>query len=73
MAGTRRLPHEALSNREIEVMKQIVSGVPLLKISIAFNLSTNTVTTYRRRILDKLNLASNTSLARYAMENKLFP
>lgn len=63
--------HEALSNRELEVFKLIAGGVPLVQIGERLHLSPNTVTTYRARILDKMGMASNADLTRYALEQGL--
>ena len=63
--------HEALSNRELEVLKLIASGESLVKIAEALHLSPHTVTTYRARILEKMGLSSNAELTRYAIENGL--
>lgn len=61
--------HETLSNRELEVFKLIAAGESLVKIGETLHLSPNTVTTYRSRILDKMALASNAELTRYALEH----
>jgi len=61
--------HEELSNRELEVFKLIAAGETLVRIGEMLHLSPNTVTTYRSRILDKMGLASNAELTRYALEN----
>jgi DNA-binding NarL/FixJ family response regulator len=71
VGGSARLGHEALSNRELEVFKQIAAGQSLVRIGAALHLSPNTVTTYRGRILDKMQLASNAELTRYALEHGL--
>lgn len=63
--------HDALSNRELEVLKLIAKGEPLVQIGEHLHLSPNTVTTYRARILDKMGMASNAELTRYALENGL--
>jgi two-component system, NarL family, invasion response regulator UvrY len=63
--------HRKLSNREFEVMIQIAKGKDIKKIAIALSLSEKTVSTYRSRILEKMNLLSNTDLVRYALRNKL--
>ena len=63
--------HEALSNRELEVLKLLAKGESLIAIGETLHLSPKTVTTYRTRILDKLGLNSNAQLARYAVENGL--
>jgi DNA-binding NarL/FixJ family response regulator len=61
--------HEALSNRELEVMKLIAAGESLVRIGETLHLSPNTVTTYRSRILDKMGYSSNAELTRYAIEH----
>jgi DNA-binding NarL/FixJ family response regulator len=63
--------HADLSDRELEVLKQLANGSPLVDIAAKLHLSSNTVTTYRGRILAKLGLRGNAALTRYAIENKL--
>jgi len=63
--------HDALSNRELEVLKLIASGDSLVKIAETLHLSPHTVTTYRSRILEKMGMSSNAELTRYAIENGL--
>lgn len=63
--------HEALSNRELEVLKMIAAGESLVNIASTLHLSPNTVTTYRTRILEKMGMTSNAELTRYAIENGL--
>jgi DNA-binding NarL/FixJ family response regulator len=63
--------HEALSNRELEVFKLIAQGESLVRIGEKLHLSPNTVTTYRSRILEKMGMASNAELTRYALEHGL--
>jgi DNA-binding NarL/FixJ family response regulator len=69
IGGARAAQHEELSDRELEVMKLIAEGRSLVRIAETLHLSPNTVTTYRGRILTKLNLSSNAELTRYAIEN----
>ena len=64
-------PHEALSDRELEVLKLLASGERLVRIAEILHLSPSTVTTYRARILEKTGMDSNAKLARYALENGL--
>jgi DNA-binding NarL/FixJ family response regulator len=71
IGGSNIASHEALSNRELEVMRLIVSGASLTKIADSLHLSPKTVTTYRTRILEKTGVNSNVELARYALENGL--
>lgn len=63
--------HEALSNRELEVLKLIAGGASLVKIADSLHLSPHTVTTYRARILEKMDMTNNAELTRYAIENGL--
>ncbi|MDA8018590.1 MAG: response regulator transcription factor [Thermoanaerobaculia bacterium] len=59
--------HERLSNREFEVMCRIAKGETLSEIGESLFLSPKTVGTYRRRILDKLELENNAEVSRYAL------
>ncbi|MBU3713377.1 MAG: response regulator transcription factor [Ferruginibacter sp.] len=64
-------PHEMLSDREFSVFKLLASGKSITEIAESFLLSTTTVSTYRARILNKLNLKNNTEMTLYCLENKL--
>ncbi len=64
-------PHKQLSNREFEVMKMIAVGKKVSDIADKLSLSINTISTYRTRILEKMNMASNAELTKYAMNNGL--
>src|SRR5579863_6580467 len=66
-----RPPHESLSDREFEVMKFLASGKVVSEIANQLCLSVTTISTYRARILAKMNLRTNYDLTRYAMENNL--
>ena len=70
-AGSPSKPHETLSDRELQVLLQISSGASITDIAELLSLSPKTVSTYRTRILEKLNLKSNAELTRYAIEQKL--
>ena len=63
--------HESLSNREYRVMLMLASGKSNKNIAKECYLSSSTVSTYRARILDKLNLETNADLIRYAIKNNL--
>jgi DNA-binding NarL/FixJ family response regulator len=63
--------HELLSDREHEVMKMIATGVPLTEIGDALHVSVKTISTYRARIMEKMQMKSNAELARYAMAQGL--
>ena len=66
-----REPHEYLSNREFDIFKMLASGKSVSKIAEQLSLSATTVSTYRTRILDKMSMATNADLTRYAIEKKL--
>jgi DNA-binding NarL/FixJ family response regulator len=63
--------HDSLSDREHEVMKMIAGGVPLTEIGNRLHVSVKTVSSYRARIMDKLQMKSNSELTRYAMAHEL--
>ena len=69
--GSRAPLHESLSGREYQVFRLIVSGETLTEIAEQLSLSVKTVSTYRRRVLDKMQMESNAQLTRYAIENRL--
>jgi DNA-binding NarL/FixJ family response regulator len=73
MTTGKSLPHELLSAREGEVMRRVSRGESLTHIADCLHLSPKTITTYRARILEKLNLNSNAELTRYVVEHKLDP
>lgn len=64
-------PHESLSDREFDVMKQLANGKSVSEIAEILSLSITTVSTYRARVMNKMNLRSNSDLTKYAIENKL--
>jgi DNA-binding NarL/FixJ family response regulator len=64
-------PHEALSDREFEVMRLIASGHSIKDIAALLALSDRTVSTYRARLLEKMDLKTNAELTRYALHNNL--
>ncbi len=64
-------PHEALSERELKVMLGLAGGMRLTDIARELNLSIKTVSTYKRRILDKMHMKVNAELTRYAIEHGL--
>jgi DNA-binding NarL/FixJ family response regulator len=66
-------PHEALSDREYEVFRHLALGETVTQIATELNLSVTTVSTYRARLLEKLEAESNADLTRYALENELIP
>ena len=64
-------PHQRLSDRELQTLVMIASGKRLSDIAEELMLSPKTVSVYRARVLEKLQLANNAELMRYAMQNKL--
>jgi DNA-binding NarL/FixJ family response regulator len=66
-----QVAHESLSEREFEVFRALASGHPIIQIAADLRLSPKTVSTYRGRVLEKLNLRSTSDLIRYALEHKL--
>ena len=61
------LPHEGLSNREYQVMERLVAGAGVSEIAGEMNLSVKTISTYRKRLLDKLGVQSNSEIVSYAI------
>ena len=66
-----KVPHESLSNRELEVLCSIASGKTVKEIALNLSLSEKTISTYRRRILDKMDMRTNAELTHYAIRNGL--
>jgi two-component system, NarL family, invasion response regulator UvrY len=70
-AGETRPPHEVLSDREYHVVCAIASGKSVSQIAAETSLSVKTISTYRARALEKMNMHSNAELTRYAIRNGL--
>ncbi|HEX5651880.1 MAG TPA: response regulator transcription factor [Chitinophagaceae bacterium] len=68
---SERQLHESLSDREFDVFKLIASGKSVSEIAVQLSLSVTTVSTYRARIMEKMQMRSNADLTRYALEQKL--
>jgi two-component system invasion response regulator UvrY len=66
-----KLPHEYLSDREFEVLKQLAGGKAVSSIADQLSLSVTTVSTYRARIMAKMSLKTNADLTLYSIEHKL--
>ncbi len=64
-------PHEALSDREFQILVMIARGKSVSDIGKELFLNVKTISTYRRRILDKMDLKNNAELTHYAIENEL--
>ncbi len=69
--GVAGAPHEQLSDREYQVLCLIASGKTVSEIAGAVNLSVTTISTYRTRILEKMNMKNNAELTRYAIQRGL--
>lgn len=66
------LPHQRLSDREFEVFRRIAAGETITQIAQALSVSAKTVSTYKTRILEKMQMPHEAALVRYAMRHKLF-
>lgn len=69
--GGGLLPHETLSDQEMRVLILIGAGQSVGRIAEAMHLSAKTISTYRARILDKMDLGNNTDLTRYCLSHGL--
>ncbi|HYT46979.1 MAG TPA: response regulator transcription factor [Burkholderiales bacterium] len=64
-------PHSALSDREFQVFRLLVSGKAVSSIAGELNLSVKTVSTHKARIMQKMNMSNPTELIRYALQHRL--
>jgi len=64
-------PHELLTNREFEIFKLLALGKTVTQIAESLSLALTTISTYRSRIMEKLNLSTNSDLTRYAIANHI--
>lgn len=72
MSGERSgVLHEALSDRELQVFLRLARGESVSAIAGQLHLSVKTISTYRSRVTEKLNVASNAELATYALRHGL--
>jgi DNA-binding NarL/FixJ family response regulator len=70
-AITAGMPHDSLSDREYQVLRMLGSGQTVSDVARDLRLSVKTVSTYRMRVLQKLDMRTNAELMRYAIENRL--
>jgi len=70
-ANTERPVHEVLSDREYQVLCMIASGKTVTQIAQELGLSVKTISTYRVRILEKLNMKNNAEITRYGIKEGL--
>ena len=68
---TDKLPHEKLSDREYQTLVMIASGKAISQIAEELNLSVKTVSVYRARLLEKMNLKNNAELTHYGLKHGL--
>jgi two-component system, NarL family, invasion response regulator UvrY len=65
------MPHEALSDREYQVLCMLASGKTVTEMADELALSVKTISTYRARILEKMDMKNNAELIHYAVQNRL--
>jgi DNA-binding NarL/FixJ family response regulator len=70
-AGGSATPHEGLSDREYEVLRALGTGLSVKDVAGRLNLSPKTVSTYRTRILEKMQMRTNADLVRYVRDHAL--
>ena len=71
MPGGDTPPHETLSDREFEVFRMLVAGEAVSDVAARLNLSVKTVSTHKSNLMQKLGLANQTELVRYALKHGL--
>ncbi|HPF04669.1 MAG TPA: response regulator transcription factor [Spirochaetota bacterium] len=69
--GGASRPHESLTDREFQVMCMIASGKTVSEIASELFLSVKTISTYRQRLLEKMNMKNNSELTHYVIKNNL--
>ena len=71
VSASLAVPHETLSNRELQLLRFIAQGRSIKEIASELGLSEKTIGTYRTRLSQKMGLSTNVELTRYAMQQKL--
>lgn len=71
MPQTEGPPHSALSDREFQVFRELVSGKAVTEIAEQLSLSVKTVSTHKARIMQKMNMSNPAELIRYAIHHRL--
>lgn len=69
--GSEKPPHETLSTREFQIFLMLASGRTVSQAAEDLCISVKTVSTYRTRVLEKMNLKTNADLTLYAVRNRL--
>lgn len=67
----QKAPHERLSDREFLVLRMIASGKAVSQIARELSLSVKTISTYRARVLEKMDMKNNAELTHYAVQKNL--
>ena len=70
-SDTEKPPHEKLSDRELQVLRMIGEGKAVKEIAGELHLSTNTIRTFRTRILEKIGVKGTSELIHYAIAHSL--
>jgi DNA-binding NarL/FixJ family response regulator len=68
-----RFLHDRLSLREFQILCQVAAGRRLTETASRLGISLKSVSTYRRRLLDKMGFDRNAELIHYALRNGLIP
>src|SRR5438477_8557560 len=71
MPQSEGLPHTALSDREYQVFRMLVSGQAVTAIAAVLNLSVKTVSTHKARLMEKMGIDNQAELVRYAIRHRL--
>jgi two-component system, NarL family, invasion response regulator UvrY len=71
LVDAEQMPHEKLSDREYQTLCMLATGKRLTDIARTLSLSVKTVSVYRTRLLEKMNLSNNAELTLYVMSNRL--
>ena len=66
--GGEKMPHELLSERELQVFLRLAKGEAIGAMAVSMSLSVKTVSTYRTRVMEKMKLESNSDLTYYALK-----
>lgn len=67
----QKAPHERLSDREFLILRMIASGKAVSQIAKELSLSVKTISTYRARMLEKMDMKNNAELTHYAVQKNL--
>jgi two-component system, NarL family, invasion response regulator UvrY len=71
LSVSQKAPQEKLSDREFQVLRLIASGKMITDIARELSLSVKTISTYRSRILEKMDMKNNAELMHYAIQHRL--